>query len=43
MIMALITKLTRKIETFLWKEECQKAWKLVKHKYIETSILISLN
>jgi hypothetical protein len=41
--MAPITKLTRKTKTFLWTEECQKAWELVKHKYIEASILISAN
>ncbi len=42
-IMAPITKLTKKTKTFLWTEECQKAWELIKHKYIETLILISLN
>jgi hypothetical protein len=42
-IMALITKLTRKTWTFLWTKECQKAWELIKQKYIETSILISPN
>jgi hypothetical protein len=42
-IMALITKLTKKIETFLLTEECQKAWEFIKHKYIEASILISPN
>ncbi len=39
--MAFITKLTRKTKTFLWIEECQKAWELIKQKYIETPILIS--
>jgi hypothetical protein len=29
-IMAPITKMTRKIETFLWLEECQEAWELIK-------------
>ncbi len=29
-IMAPITKMTRKIKTFLWIEECQKAWELIK-------------
>jgi hypothetical protein len=29
-IMAPITKMTRKITTFLWIEECQKAWELIK-------------
>jgi hypothetical protein len=42
-IMALITKLIRKIKIFLWTKECQKAWELIKQKYIETSILISPN
>ncbi len=41
--MAPITKLTRKTKTFLWTEECQKAWELIKQKYIEASILISPN
>jgi hypothetical protein len=29
-IMAPITKMTRKIKTFLWIEECQQAWELIK-------------
>jgi hypothetical protein len=41
--MAPIIKLTRKIETFLWTKECQKAWELIKQKYIEAPILISPN
>ncbi len=41
--MAPITKLTKKTKTFLWTEKCQKAWELIKHKYIETPILISPN
>ncbi len=41
--MAPITKLIKKIETFLWIEECQKAWELIKQKYIEALILISPN
>jgi len=41
--MAPMTKLTRKIETFFWIEECQKAWELIKQKYIKTPILISPN
>ncbi len=41
--MASITKLTRKIETFLWTKEFQKAWELITQKYIEASILISPN
>jgi len=36
-------KLTKKTETFLWIEECKKAWELIKQKYIETPILISPN
>jgi hypothetical protein len=42
-IMAPITKLTRKTKIFLWTKACQKAWKLIKQKYIETPILISPN
>ncbi len=41
--MAPITKLTKKTKTFLWTKECQKAWELIKQKYIETPILISPN
>ncbi len=33
----------KKTETFLWTKECQKAWELIKQKYIETPILISPN
>jgi hypothetical protein len=40
MIMAPITKLTKKTKTFLWTKECQKAWELIKQKY---QILISPN
>jgi hypothetical protein len=43
MIMAPITKLTKNIKTFLWTKECQKAWELIKQKYIEILILISPN
>ncbi len=42
-IMAPINKLTEKTKNFLWIEECQKAWELIKQKYIETLILISPN
>jgi len=41
--MAPIIKLTRKTETFFWTKECKKAWELIKQKYIEAPILISLN
>jgi valyl-tRNA synthetase len=41
--MAHITKMARKIETFIWTKECQKALELIKQKYNETSILISPN
>ncbi len=41
--MAPMTKLTRKIKTFLWTKECQKAWELMKQKYIKTPILKSPN
>jgi hypothetical protein len=40
--MAPIIKLTRKTKTFLWIEECQKVWELIKQKYIET-LMISPN
>ncbi len=39
--MAPITKLTRKTIIFLWIEECQKAWELIKQNYIEALISIS--
>ncbi len=42
-IMGPITKLTIKTKTFLWTQECQKAWELIKKKYIEALILISPN
>ncbi len=42
-IMVLITKFTRKIEGFLWIDECQKPWELIKQKYIEVLILIPPN
>ncbi len=38
-----ITKLTRKKKILFWIKECQKAWELIKHKYIEAPILISLD
>jgi hypothetical protein len=41
--MAPIIKLTRKTKTFLWTEECQKTWDLIKQKYIKALILISPN
>jgi hypothetical protein len=41
--MAPITKVTKKTKKNLWIEECQKAWELIKQKYIETSILTSPN
>jgi hypothetical protein len=41
--MAPISKLARKTKTFLWIQEYQKAWELIKQKCIETSILISPN
>jgi hypothetical protein len=37
------TKFKRKVESFLSTKECQKAWELIKYKYIETQILILLN
>ncbi len=30
----------RKKKNFLWTEECQKAWELIKYKYIDALILI---
>jgi hypothetical protein len=41
--MAPITKLTKKPRTFFRTKECQKAWELIKHKYIEALILMSPN
>jgi hypothetical protein len=41
--MASIIKLTRKTKKNLWTNDCQKAWKLIKHKYIEALILRSPN
>jgi hypothetical protein len=38
-----ITKLTRKMEPFIWTTECQKAWGHIKKKYMETLILIPPN
>jgi len=38
-----ISKLTGKAKTFLWTEERKKPWELIKHKYIETPILILPN
>ncbi len=40
MIMVLITKFTRKTESFTWTKEYQKAWKRINQKYIEATILI---
>jgi hypothetical protein len=42
-IMASIIKLTKKTKKCLWIKECQKAWELIKQKYIEAPILISPN
>ncbi len=42
-IMAPIIKLTRKTKKKLWTKECQKAWELIKQKYIEALILIPSN
>jgi hypothetical protein len=42
-IMAPITKLTRKIRTFFWIKECQKAWESIKYKHIKALTLISPN
>jgi hypothetical protein len=42
-IMAPIIKLIKKKQRLVWTEECQKAWELIKQKYIEASILISPN
>jgi hypothetical protein len=39
--MAPIIKLTIKKKAFLWTKECQKAWKLIKQKYIEAPINIT--
>ncbi len=42
-IMAPITKLTKKTKNFIQTKECQKDWELIKQKYIETPTLISPN
>ncbi len=42
-IMAPITKLMKKTKQFMWTLECQVTWELIKQKYVETPILISLN
>jgi hypothetical protein len=42
MMKAPIIKVTRKIDFFLWTEECQKTWEFIKQKYIEALILIPL-
>jgi hypothetical protein len=41
--MAPIIKFMRKIEQFIWISECQVGWELIKQKYVEAPILISLN
>jgi len=41
--MALITKLMKKIEAFIWTTKYQKAWDQIKQKYMETPILIPPN
>jgi hypothetical protein len=33
-VMALITKLFRKVEVFEWTTECQIAWEDIKNQYI---------
>jgi len=33
----------RKQKDFMWIEECQKVWVLIKHEYIAALILIPLN
>jgi hypothetical protein len=33
----------RKIKQFLWTSKCQAIWELIKQKYVEAHILISLN
>ena len=40
-IMAPITRLTRKSDTFVWTDECEAAMELVKEKYTNAPILIS--
>jgi hypothetical protein len=41
--MAPITKLMQKLEEFIWTQECQKTWEMIKHKYMEVPILIAPN
>jgi hypothetical protein len=35
--------MTKKTKNFLWINECQKAWELIKRKYFEALIFISPN
>jgi hypothetical protein len=42
-IIAPIIKLTRKIKILIYIKQCQKAWVLIKQKYIEESILMLTN
>jgi hypothetical protein len=42
-IMALITKLLKKVEVFEWTIECQIAWEDFKNWYIQAPILINPN
>jgi hypothetical protein len=42
-VMALITKLLRKVEVFEWTTKCQTTWEDIKNQYIQTPILISPN
>jgi hypothetical protein len=42
-VMALITKLLKKIEVFEWTTKCQTAWEDIKNQYIQAPLLISPN
>jgi len=42
-IMALITKLLRKVEVFEWTTKCQTTWEDIKNRYIQAPIIISPN
>ncbi len=41
--MAPITKIMQKLKEFIWTQECQDAWEIIKQKYVEALILIAPN
>jgi hypothetical protein len=42
-VMALITKLFKKIKMFKWTTECQTTWENIKNQYFQTLVFIGLN